>query len=39
VLDRILAGVPITSADIKAMGVGGLLMEIASRPQPRLGDE
>jgi len=38
VLDRILAGVPITSADIKAMGVGGLLMEIGSRPQPRLGD-
>ena len=23
------------SADIQAMGVGGLLMEIASRPQPR----
>ena len=22
-------------ADIRAMGVGGLLMEIASRPQPR----
>ncbi len=39
VLNRILAGVPITSADIKAMGVGGLLMEIASRPQPRLGDD
>ncbi len=26
---------PITDADIRAMGVGGLLMEIASRPQPR----
>jgi molybdenum cofactor cytidylyltransferase len=39
VLDRILADVPITGADIKAMGVGGLLMEIASRPQPRLGDD
>jgi molybdenum cofactor cytidylyltransferase len=38
VLDRILADVPIKSADIKAMGVGGLLMEIATRPQPRLGD-
>jgi molybdenum cofactor cytidylyltransferase len=38
VLHRVLAGVPIASADIKAMGVGGLLMEIASRPQPRLGD-
>ena len=39
VLDRILADVPISSADIKAMGVGGLMMEIASRPQPRLGDD
>ena len=38
VLQRILAGVPIDGADIEAMGVGGLLMEIASRPQPRLGD-
>ncbi len=38
VLQRILAGVPISGADIKAMGVGGLLMEIATRPQPRLGD-
>ena len=35
VLQRLLAGVPITDADIRAMGVGGLLMEIASRPQPR----
>jgi molybdenum cofactor cytidylyltransferase len=35
VLQRVLAGVPITDADIRAMGVGGLLMEIASRPQPR----
>jgi molybdenum cofactor cytidylyltransferase len=39
VLARILAGVPVTGADIKAMGVGGLLMEIATRPQPRLGDD
>jgi molybdenum cofactor cytidylyltransferase len=38
VLQRILAGVPIAGADIEAMGVGGLLTEIASRPQPRLGD-
>ncbi len=38
VLQRILAGVAVTSADIMGMGVGGLLMEIASRPQPRLGD-
>jgi molybdenum cofactor cytidylyltransferase len=38
VLQRVLADVPISGADIKGMGVGGLLMEIASRPQPRLGD-
>ena len=37
VLERVLADVPITAADIRAMGVGGLLMEIASRPQPREG--
>jgi hypothetical protein len=30
--------VPIRGADVEKMGVGGLLMEIASRPQPRLGD-
>jgi molybdenum cofactor cytidylyltransferase len=39
VLGRILADIPITRAHIQAMGVGGLLMEIATRPQPRLGDE
>jgi molybdenum cofactor cytidylyltransferase len=38
VLQRLLADVPIGSAQIKTMGVGGLLMEIAQRPQPRLGD-
>jgi molybdenum cofactor cytidylyltransferase len=38
VLRRILADVRISPADIKAMGVGGLLMEIATRPQPRLSD-
>ncbi len=37
VLNRILAGVPVTSADIRRMGAGGLLMEIVSRPQPREG--
>jgi molybdenum cofactor cytidylyltransferase len=37
VLQRLLAGLPIGPAEIKAMGVGGLLMEIAQRPQPRLG--
>ena len=35
VLDRIAAGLPVTSEDISAMGVGGLLMEIPSRPEPR----
>ncbi len=35
VLQRLLAGIPVKQADIQAMGVGGLLMEIVSRPQPR----
>jgi molybdenum cofactor cytidylyltransferase len=35
VLDRLLAGIEVTGRDIAGMGVGGLLMEIASRPQPR----
>lgn len=39
VLHRLLAGVPVTRADIAALGVGGLLMEIVSRPQPRAGGE
>ncbi|MBV8472013.1 MAG: molybdopterin-binding protein [Hyphomicrobiales bacterium] len=38
VIQRILADVPINGAQIEKMGVGGLLMEISSRPQPRLGD-
>lgn len=37
VLHRILADVPVTRADIMALGVGGLLMEIVTRPQPRAG--
>jgi len=37
VLDRTLAGIELTDTDITRMGVGGLLMEIASRPQPREG--
>jgi molybdenum cofactor cytidylyltransferase len=39
VLERVLAGIPVTSTDIAAMGVGGLLKEIASRPQPRAGGD
>lgn len=35
VLRRILAGLPVTSAGLRAMGVGGLLNEIFTRPQPR----
>ena len=38
VLERLVCGVPVGSADIEAMGVGGLLKEIPSRPQPRGGE-
>lgn len=35
VLTRVLAGLAVTRDDIAGMGVGGLLMEIVTRPQPR----
>ena len=35
VIDRLMAGLEVTHDDIAGMGVGGLLMEIPSRPQPR----
>lgn len=35
VLERIVCGLPVSSADIAAMGVGGLLKEIPTRPMPR----
>ena len=35
VLERLVCGIPVTRADIQAMGVGGLLTEIPTRPQPR----
>jgi len=35
VLQRLLANIPVTPSDIMNMGVGGLLKEISSRPQPR----
>jgi len=35
VLMRLLAGLQVSRADITGMGVGGLLMEIVTRPQPR----
>jgi molybdenum cofactor cytidylyltransferase len=37
ILHRLLADIPVTRADIMSLGVGGLLMEIVSRPQPREG--
>jgi len=37
VLERLLADLPVKRKDITAMGAGGLLMEIETRPQPRLG--
>ena len=36
VLMRLLAGIAVTRDDLTAMGVGGLLMEIVTRPQPRI---
>ena len=35
ILMRLLAGLPVSRSDITGMGVGGLLMEIVTRPQPR----
>jgi len=37
VLARVACGLPCGSAEIAAMGVGGLLKEIPTRPQPRRG--
>lgn len=37
VLSRVACGIDTTGADIAAMGVGGLLKEIPTRPQPRAG--
>lgn len=39
VLQRLLANIPVSRFDIQMMGVGGLLGEIAVRPQPREGTE
>jgi molybdenum cofactor cytidylyltransferase len=35
VLSRLLAGLPVKREEVAGMGVGGLLMEIVTRPQPR----
>ncbi|MFZ3584404.1 molybdopterin-binding protein [Loktanella sp. DJP18] len=39
VLERLLCGVAVTPDDICAMGVGGLLKEIPTRPRPRRQDD
>jgi molybdenum cofactor cytidylyltransferase len=39
VLVRLLCGLPVRRGDLTAMGVGGLLMEIVTRPQPRAVEE
>ncbi|MBY0381957.1 MAG: molybdopterin-binding/glycosyltransferase family 2 protein [Xanthobacteraceae bacterium] len=39
VLMRMLAGLQVTRDEITSMGVGGLLMEIVTRPQPRVQGE
>jgi len=39
VLMRLLAGLKVSRADLMGMGVGGLLMEIVTRPQPRAEPE
>jgi molybdenum cofactor cytidylyltransferase len=36
ILARLLAGLTVSRGDIAGMGVGGLLMEIVTRPQPRV---
>lgn len=38
VLERLCADLPVTRRDLMTMGVGGLLAEIPTRPQPRLPD-
>lgn len=35
VLERLVCGIPLSQDDIAAMGVGGLLKEIPTRPRPR----
>ena len=38
ILSRVACGMTVSSADIAAMGVGGLLKEIPTRPMPRRGN-
>ncbi len=37
VLSRVICGIDVSDEDIAGMGVGGLLKEIPTRPQPRAG--
>lgn len=39
VLERVICGIHVSSGDIAAMGVGGLLKEIPTRPMPRRSEE
>lgn len=39
VLMRLLAGIEVKRSDLTSMGVGGLLMEIVTRPQPRVPEQ
>src|SRR5689334_2527231 len=39
ILMRLLAGLPVSREDVTGFGVGGLLMEIVTRPQPRAEHE
>jgi molybdenum cofactor cytidylyltransferase len=39
ILMRLLAGLPVSREDVTGLGVGGLLMEIVTRPQPRADAE
>ncbi|MFM9940165.1 MAG: NTP transferase domain-containing protein [Hyphomicrobiaceae bacterium] len=39
ILERRLAGLPVGMREVAGMGLGGLLKEIATRPQPRAGSE
>lgn len=39
VLERLICGVPVGPADIRRMGVGGLLKDIPTRPRPRQRDD
>jgi molybdenum cofactor cytidylyltransferase len=39
VMERVICGLPVLADDFAAMGVGGLLKEIPTRPRPRRSAE